>query len=342
LKTKLEKENSMRLTLNRSCVATGAAVLALVAGSVAQNALIEKTSVAHVKVVPQHSPIHPFVNHKFFATGVPSTVAISDAANNVVDIFDENGTMQAQLSGFAEPQGMASDRQGNLYIADTENGQIQVWANGFGGPPTLWADPGQFPADVDVRNNGAFAAVTNIISQEDAPGSVSLYKNGSIIATVTDPAFEEVFFGAFDATGSFYFDGLNTSGEVFVAVIAHANTGGRTVQYLSTGNALAFPGGVQVNNNGTISVDDQENFAVYTYNPPSGGSLGSPISTTSLGGSEDPVTFAFKIHNHNLYTADVAGVANEYSYPAGGNPTNVISVSGGEPIGVAVIPTQMP
>ena len=40
----------MRLTLNRGCVATGAAVLALLAGSVAQDALLQKTSLARVPV----------------------------------------------------------------------------------------------------------------------------------------------------------------------------------------------------------------------------------------------------------------------------------------------------
>src|ERR1700722_6777490 len=117
----------MRLNLNRGCVATGAAVLALLAGSVAQDASKHQTVTARVGL-SSHPPgkVHPFVNHKFFATGVPSTVAISDDGNNTVDIFDESGTMQAQLTGFSEPQGLASDRQGNLYIADTENAPIPV------------------------------------------------------------------------------------------------------------------------------------------------------------------------------------------------------------------------
>ncbi len=45
----------MRLTLNRGCVVTGAAILALLAGSlqsVAQDAVRQKTSAAYVKVVP--------------------------------------------------------------------------------------------------------------------------------------------------------------------------------------------------------------------------------------------------------------------------------------------------
>jgi hypothetical protein len=86
-----------------------------------------------------------------------------------------------------------------------------------------------------------------------------------VSGNVTDPALEMVYFGAFDKTGNFHFNGFNTSGEVFVAVIVHANTGGRTVQYLSTDNTIGFPGGIQVNNDGTISIGDQSGLAIYTY-----------------------------------------------------------------------------
>jgi len=332
----------MRLTLNRSCVATGAAVLALLAGSVAQDAAKHQTLTARVGLTHAPVKVRPFVNHKFFATGVPSTVAVSDDGTNTVDIFDESGTLQATLTGFSEPQGLTSDRKGTLYIADTENSQIQVWASPYSGPSTPWADPGQFPVGVDVRNNGAFGAVTNIITSDDGPGSVSIYRNGSAVANITDSNLLEAFYGAFDATGNFYFDGFNGSGEVFVAVIAHANTGGRTVQYLTTSNTIGFPGGVQVNNDGTIDVGDQEPTQIYTYNPPSGGSLGSPISTTVLGSSVDVVTFALKIHNHNLYTGDAgAASSQEYSFP-GGVLENSISSGLIEPIGVALTPAQMP
>lgn len=333
----------MRLTLNRSCVATGVAVLALLAGSVAQDALLQKTHVSRVPIQKSNVKVHPFVNHKFFATGVPSTVVVSDSGTNTVNIYDESGTLQATLTGFEEPQGMTSDRMGNIYIADTEDGQIQIWAPPYSGPPTLLADPGQFPAGVDQRNNGAFIAVSNIISQQDTAGSISLYRNNTLVATVSDPNLEECFFLGFDHTGNLYFTGFNASFEVTVGEIAHAATGGRTIQYLTTSNAISFPGAVQVNNDGTIDIGDQSSPSqIYRYNPPSGGSLGSPISTTLLGSSVDAVTFALKVHNKNLYTGDAgAASSQEYSFP-GGTLENTISGGLVEPIGVALTPAQMP
>jgi hypothetical protein len=317
-------------------------VAAFSAVSFAQNALPKCTARLSVSAYTK-SIVHPFVDHKFFSVGVPSMIAVSDFINSDINVYDDSGTLQATLtSGLANPQGLATDRMGNLYVANSGGRNILIWGAGFGGPPIAIADPDGEPADVDVRDNGAFLGVTNIIGDNGA--SVTFYRNGNRVGNVTDPGFEMVYFGAFDKGGSFYFDGINVSGEVFVAVIAHANTGGRTVQYLTTDNTLGFPGGVQVNNDGTISIGNQAGLAIYTYNPPSGGSLGAPISTTVLGGSVDPVTFAFKIHNRNLYTADVGTLsANEFAYPAGGNPENVITISGAaEPIGVAITPAQMP
>jgi hypothetical protein len=345
-KKKIEKENSMRLTLNRSCVATGAAVLALLAGSVAQDALLQRTHVSRVPIQKSNVKVHPYYNSKFFATGVPSTVAVSDAGADTVDIFNESGTLEATLTGFSEPQGMTSDRAGNIYIADTENAQIQVWAPPYSGPPTLIADPGQFPAGVDQRNNGGFLAVTNIISQAGGDGSVSLYRNNTMVATISDPGLLEAFFCAFDHAGNLYVDGFNSDGVFTIAEIAHATTGGRTVQYLTTSNTIGFPGGVEVANNGDIIIDDQTFDApvIYTYNPPSGGSLGSPIDSTSLApNGSDPVTFAFKTHNHNLYTADAGNfTSQEFSYPAGVLENTIGSGTFVQPIGVALTPAQMP
>jgi hypothetical protein len=44
----------------------------------------------------------------------------------------------------------------------------------------------------------------------------------------------------------------------------------------------------------------------------------------------------------DLYTADVAGEAFEYSYPAGDTAVSTFTVGGGGPYGMAVIPTQYP
>ena len=82
----------MRLTLNRGCVVTGAAVLALLAGSllsVAQQA-VHPMSATRPGVVPGPPSVHqPFVSkalpeelkQALSGTGVPSMIAVCDFGN---------------------------------------------------------------------------------------------------------------------------------------------------------------------------------------------------------------------------------------------------------------------
>jgi len=349
----------MRLTLNRSCVATGAAVLALLAGSVAQDALRHPKSTVRTGVVPGPVTVHqPFVSNEFAGelkqalsgVGVPSMVAISDFGASFIDVFKEDGTVLATLSGngLANPEGMDTDRLGNLYVCNAGNRDILTYAAGFTAPPTSIATNDGQCANVAQRNNGGFLGVAIIVGN-GGTGGVSFFRNGvePVNGFATDPTIAEAFNGDFDHDGNYYFDGLlNTTGTTFVAEIAHATTGGRTIQFLTTTNTIAFPGDVKVTNAGLISVGDQGTSPnqIYSYNPPSGGSLGAPVDTTVLTGSGDAVTFTYKVHNHNLYTADAVNLnSGEWAYPAGGSAENTISISGASiPIGSAIIPVQIP
>src|SRR5580704_1710320 len=84
-------------------------VAAFSAVSFAQNATPKCT--ARLSVGPYtKSVVYPFINHEFFATGVPSTIAVSDFKNSDINVYDDSGTVQATLtSGLANPQGMATD-----------------------------------------------------------------------------------------------------------------------------------------------------------------------------------------------------------------------------------------
>jgi hypothetical protein len=313
----------------------------LVGGAVAADR--QSHSVARPEITPPGKvAVHPFIDKKGIAEW-KNLVFVSDAANNVVNLYNLAGKQLAQLTGFSEPQGLTVDADGNLYVANTGDSNILIYAPPYSGTPTTLDDSGQFPVDVAVINNGEFVAVTNIISTSDGPGSVTLYKNGKQGATISNSDWARIYFEGFDASGNLYFDGEGTSGAVLVGEIAKLTSGGSTITTLTTNNSIEFPGGVQVTNGGKIAIDDQEGFAVYTYDAPKSGSLGSPIKTTDLTGSGDPVSFAFNGDNRVLWTADASDeAANEFRYPAGGDTKKVISVSGGEPIGVALFPASTP
>jgi len=106
--------------------------------------------------------------------------------------------------------------------------------------------------------------------------------------------------------------------------------GGSTFEPLTLANSVVYPGGIQVATaGGQIAIEDPANLAIYTYNPPSGGSLGAPAQITPLSGSTNPITFAFTKNMTGLYTADSdEGDAFEYAYPAGGTTISTIAFDG--------------
>lgn len=326
----------------RNTVFTVLLVACFVSAAVAADAGKDAASVARPGVVsPAPIGVHPFV-HSAAIQATGTKIFVSDAVNNVVNIYNKSGKQLAQLTGFSEPQGLATDAKGNLYVADTANSRIQIYAPPYTKTPKTLSDPGQYPAGVSVFNNGQFVAVSNIISTSGGAGSVTVYKKGKAGPTISNSSFARVYFLSFDAKGNLFVDGSNSNGGVEVGEIANATKGGKTFNTLTYNNSISFPGGVEVTTKGKIAIDDQNAASIYTYNPPKKGSLGTPVATTPITGSGDAVTFAFIQSNKDLWTADAVNTdSSEFAYPKGGSPLTSIPV-GGQPIGVAVVPAEIP
>jgi hypothetical protein len=288
--------------------------------------------------------VHPFIDFAAMAKNTGPTIAISFGVQNVVDLFTAGGTQVGQLTGFATPFGMASDIKGDLYVADVNHARVQIYAAGFASPPTTLSDPGQFPYDVDSFANGTYVAVTNDHTTEEGPGSVSVFKGSTLQRNITSANLQQALFCAFDGKGNLYVDGYDASGNVVIGEIPHATSGGSTFEQLTTTNTISGSAGIQVTTaGGQIAIEDANNLAIYTYNPPSGGSLGTPTQITPLGGTQEPLTFAFTKNMTDLYVADSSapGVF-EYAYPTGGPAVSTFSFPRAAPFGTAVIPTQYP
>jgi len=291
--------------------------------------------------------VHPFINFAAMAKNKGPTIAISVPEENVVDLFTAAGTQVAQLTGFRFPAGMTSDIKGNLYVADLNNSRVAIYAAGFASPPTTLSDPGQQPSGVDSFANGAYVAVANNTTTSGGPGSVSIFKGSTLQRTITYSNLQEGLFCAFDGKGNLYVDGLDANGSSVVGEVPHATSGGSTFEQLTATNTFGEATGIQVTTAGSqIAIEDAVNKAIYTYNAPSAGSLGTPTQITPLGTSEIPWTFAFTKNMTDLFTADnsLNGNAFEYAYPAGGAAVSTLPVgdSSGGPFGTAVIPTQFP
>jgi trimeric autotransporter adhesin len=315
---------------------------ALVSGAVAADR--ESTRGARPGVVPAgHIVVHPFVNVKEIEAAA-TKIFVSDFDNGFVSIFNTKGKQLAQITGLTNPQGLAIDAKGNLYIANTGGSDILVYASPYTKVKQTISDSGQYPVGISVLNNGEFIAVSNIFTTGDGPGSVTLYKNGKQVRNVTSSSFSRAYYCGFDGNGNLYIDGENTSGSFIAGEIAKATTTGKTITVLTTKNTVEFPGDVVVTDKGEIAIGDQDAAAVYTYNAPKKGSFGSPTKTTPLTGSGDAVTFAFTSTDKDLWIADAVNLdAAEYAYPKGGTAITSFAVTGAaELIGVAVSPASIP
>jgi hypothetical protein len=283
----------------------------------------QSSSVLRPGVPELHSnlPRAAFVSNEINAKGGASII-VSDASDNVVDIFNAAGVQTAQLTGFSLPQGLALDTAGNLYVADTNNSRIQVYAAGFKGTPTTINDPGESPASVTIDSKGNLG-VTNILTTSDGPGSVSFFnKGGTLLTTLSNAKFAKVIFDAFDDEGNLFIDGTDASGA-FVAGEVVGGVSGKSITILATGNSVGYPGGIAISSAHKISLDDQENVTIFTYNPPVKGSLGMPIATTPLTGAGDPISFAFTRTNKHIWVADAGRPASTVSAP--GPPKVLVS-----------------
>jgi hypothetical protein len=304
----------------------------------------DSNSAARPDVIPgSPMPSHSFVHVKAMLAA-KNLVITSDPVDGNVNIYDPTGKQLAQLTGFSQPQGLATDAKGNLYVVDTNNSRILVYAPPYTKTPTTLSDSGYYPAGVAVYSKGktTWVAVTNICSAPNCTqGGFIVYKNGKSKGAFQSSSIYRVYFCDFDAKGNLYVDGENSSAGIVVGEIPNAIKNKQTFNVLTTGNSISFPGGVQVTSKGKIAIDDQTGLAVYTYNPPKNGSLGSPIATTPLSGLSDPVEFALTKNNKDLWTGDYPNsTANEFAYPAGGSA--VTSWSATYALGIAVVPADKP
>jgi hypothetical protein len=277
-----------------------------------------------------------------------SLIFVADAADGVIDIYAQAGKNQksvGQITGLTEPQGITTDKKGDLYVANTNSSNVLVYAPPYTGKPELTiTDAREFPADVAVSSTGV-VAVTNICNAPSclvSTGNVAIYAKGATksCATVSDPVFNfaQVMFAAYDKSGGLYIDGLNSGYQTSFGLVTGgcAATG---ITDLSAVYTVGFPGGIQIDMAGRIAFADPVRQQIATFDPPVNDAFGAPVTTTPLTGASSPLGFALLASGTDLYVADAggSGLAEEYQYTAGGSAINTIA-AGGQPIGVAVTP----
>ncbi|MGA8100448.1 MAG: hypothetical protein WB810_17485 [Candidatus Cybelea sp.] len=264
--------------------------------------------------------------------------------DNVVGIYLQskgNAQVGQILGDVYVPNSVETDSAGNLYVASGASQTVPVFAPPYTkAPKAILFDTGYAPTDVAVSSSGMIAVA-------NYPTSVTFYRKNSTkpCATVTDPSFSgSLHAAAFDHEGNLYVQGGQNGSNSF-SVIGEIVGGCKatSLQVLTTSNTLGGPGGIKVDKQGRIAIGDQKAAAIFAYNPPTSGSLGSPVTTTLLQATPSLQNFAFVASGRDLYTADFNKTVAEYVYPAGGAPIDsFVSFSQATISGVAVTPPLVP
>jgi hypothetical protein len=274
---------------------------------------------ARPRVAPSH--VTPFVNVAGIKAPHGNQTFVTDAGTATVTVWGANGQLNAILfDGIgANPQGLATDAAQSLYVANLAFSNVIVYAKPYTSIKSTLNDPEQETEDVAVDKMG-LVGVTNYLTNALTPGSVSFFAKNSTqpCSTVKDPQWVYFFNDAFDASGNLFIDGRTAGGATLVGEVS-GGCKATSITTLSVGNTISWPGGVQVSD-GNILIGDANKQAIYTYAPPSNGSLGSPTVVTALAGAGDPVTFAIEENGKYVRTADLAPdrlYAGLYTYPKG-------------------------
>jgi streptogramin lyase len=219
------------------------------------------------------------------------------------------------ISGLSDPQGVAVDGQGNVYIADTGNNAIKQWS--AGAPP----------------------AATIIASGLSNPAGVAVDQHGNVFfANSGNNAIEE--WSAANPQAVTVVSGLNTPSGVAVDAqgnIYIANTGNNTIQQWNVAghqlntlvSGLNAPLGVAVDTQGNVYFSDSGNNAIKEW------IAATQQAITLVSGLSGPSGVAVDGQG-NVYFADSgSGTIREWS-PVSQQVTILVSSGLSNPAGLAL------
>ncbi len=196
---------------------------------------------------------------------------VSDEAQGIIDVFSVPSYSEVGqiTSGIDQPEGIATDKKGNLYVSNLSGGTVTVYKPG-GTSPSLTLTESDGPDDVAVGSNGYVYA-------GDDGGGIDVYPPGatSPSSRLTNSDLDEGVFGVgVDASNNVYAAGYGSPGP---AVVEFANASGSGTNLGLTG--IEGPTGVLIDKHNDVVVSDFDLSEVLVY-PPGQTSPSATISAT--------------------------------------------------------------
>ncbi|HEY2474845.1 MAG TPA: hypothetical protein VGI19_08570 [Candidatus Cybelea sp.] len=291
------------------------------------------------------------------------------ANNGAIDIYRQGGKNQlvGEITSDPYPTSIAADTAGNIYSQNSSfsSTNVTVYAPPYTKGPKLTLTGRTFFGPIAVSRPGTIAVFGCTIPSGSQCGTGFLfYAVGSttpcatvlVDETGSSPFSNGIWGAAFDHKGNLYFGSGGSGTEAPLAVgRINGSCNAKNFETFTTNNAIAYAGDVRFNKAGRIAIlvatgTTSYTVSIDTYDPPKNGSLGDPVSTTTLPGglSAYSGSFAFQSSGRNFWAGQEPvepsydGGVSEFSYPAGGAPKKVIAAPllyAGE---VAVTPALVP
>jgi hypothetical protein len=253
---------------------------------------------------------------------------ISDQGTNDVYIYSyPGGALKGTLTGFDQPYGMCTDKAGDVFIANTQKQDVLEYRHGGENPIATLSDSGYYPVGCSVDPTTGNLAVTNFQALESKPGNVAIYAGAQGTPTsYSDSNMPLYEFCGYDDKGNLFIDGYNATGGF---AFAELPTGSSNFTNISLNTTVYQPGAVQWDGK-YVAVGDQyygNGPASAIYRVSISGSSGTVVGTTLLKQGTDGVQVVqfWKRGKKVIGSNVLAGSANVWKYPSGGNAKTLVT-----------------
>jgi hypothetical protein len=237
----------------------------------------------------------------------------SQSSAGLVDVFSvpKYSLVRQITAGIDKPEGLASDAEGNLYVADLDADTVTVYRP-RGRSPSLTLKVPDGPLDVAVGSNG-------YVYVGDVAGDVDVYRPGATSPKLrlTNPSLTRVAGVAVTSSNDVYADGESGYSSYYTPAVVEFTKARRSGKNLGLTGLYGRLAGVMLADNDLI-VTDFDSDEILTY------PLGQTSSTSAIS-VPCPDRPAINNAENEIYvpetcSEDAVGV---YDYPSGTLVTNL-------------------